>query len=80
MPEKTVKTLDGLFQRLGLNTSNGLYFLNDTQWKTKLRFPNRIERLLEEKIYPDAFFCIDNKPLILFFKSPADNDLYKKIW
>jgi hypothetical protein len=80
MPEKTVKTLDDLFQRLGLNTSNGLYFFNDTQWKTRLRFPNRIERLLQEKICPDAFFCIENKPLILFFTSPAGNDLHKKIW
>jgi hypothetical protein len=78
--EKTIKNLDNLFQRLGLNTSNGLYFFTDAQWKTKLCFPSRIERLLLEKIRPDAFFCIDNKPLILFFTSPVDNDLYKKIW
>ncbi|MDR2096994.1 MAG: N-6 DNA methylase [Spirochaetaceae bacterium] len=80
MLEKAIKPLDDLFLRLGLNTSNGLYFLNDAQWKTKLRFPNRVERLLEEKICPDAFFCIDNKPLVLFFNSPVDNDIYKKIW
>ncbi|MDR1956873.1 MAG: N-6 DNA methylase, partial [Treponema sp.] len=75
-----IKNFDDLFHRLGLNTSNGLYFFNDTQWKTKLHFPSRIERLLQEKIRPDAFFCIDNKPLILFFTSPTDNDFYKKIW
>jgi hypothetical protein len=80
MQEKTIKNFDDLFQRLGLNTSNGLYFFNDTQWKTKLRFPSRIERLLQEKIRPDAFFCIDNKPLILFFISPANTDFYRKIW
>jgi hypothetical protein len=80
MQEKTVKALDDLFQRLGLNTSNGLYFFDDAQWKTKLHFPSRIERLLQEKIRPYAFFCIDNKPLVLFFASPADGAFYKKIW
>ncbi|MDR0603735.1 MAG: SAM-dependent methyltransferase, partial [Bacteroidales bacterium] len=80
MQEETVKALDDLFQRLGLNTSNGLYFFNDVQWKTKLHFPSRIERLLQEKIRPYAFFCIDNKPLVLFFSSPVDNGFYKKIW
>ncbi|MDR0399827.1 MAG: hypothetical protein LBH51_02660, partial [Treponema sp.] len=79
MSRKAIKTFDGLFQRLGLNTSNGLYFFDDTQWKNKLRFPSRIGRLLEEKIRPYAFFCIDNKPLILFFESLTDDD-HKKIW
>jgi threonine aldolase len=58
MSGKKIKTLDDLFQRLGLNASNGLYFLNDTQWKATLRFPNRVARLLEEKIRPDAFFVL----------------------
>jgi hypothetical protein len=80
MLEKTIKPLDNLFQKLGLNTSNGLYLFGNTQRKTELHFPNRIERLLEEKIRPYAFFCIDNKPLILFFASPLDASLYKKIW
>lgn len=40
-------------------------------------FSNRIERLLDQVIQPDAFFCIDNKPLLLFFASP-DNK-HKKL-
>jgi hypothetical protein len=49
-------------------------------WKTQLHLPSRVERLLEKAIRPDAFFCIDNKPLVLFFQSPQDKDIYKKIW
>jgi hypothetical protein len=75
-----VKTLDELFDRLGLNTSNGLYITKDFKWKTQIQFPNRIKQLFESKICPDAFFCIDNKPLILFFNSPKDDDLHKRIW
>ncbi|MCL2329182.1 MAG: SAM-dependent methyltransferase [Bacteroidetes bacterium] len=71
--------LDTIFRSLGINTGNGLYYTNDAKWKT-LQFPNRIVRLLENRIKPDAFFCIDNKPLILFFENPTDTDLHKKIW
>lgn len=34
-----------------------------------------------EQIKPDAFFCFDNKPLILFFVNPLDKlALHKQIW
>ncbi|GHT77603.1 hypothetical protein FACS189463_3810 [Bacteroidia bacterium] len=72
--------LDKIFQTLGIDTINGLYYTNNAEWKSKLHFPNRIVRLLENNIKPDAFFCIDNKPLILFFENPTDSDLHKKIW
>ncbi|GHT10808.1 type I endonuclease-methyltransferase fusion protein [Bacteroidia bacterium] len=75
-----MKQLNGIFQKLGIDTTNGLYYTDDTEWKSKLQFPNRIVRLLENNIKPDAFFCIDNKPLILFFENPTDSDLHKKIW
>jgi hypothetical protein len=36
---------------------------------------------LENNIKPDAFFCIDNKPMILFFENPPDvKKLHKNIW
>jgi hypothetical protein len=75
-----MRKLNNIFQRLGINTTNGLYYTNDATWKLKLQFPSRIERLLENSIKPDAFFCIDNKPLILFFENPNDMELHKKIW
>ena len=81
-----MNTLNNIFQKLGLindednSLRNGLYLTNDIKWKSELQFPNRIVRLLENNIKPDAFFCIDNKPLILFFENPTDNNLHKKIW
>ena len=73
--------LDSIFKTLGIDTDNGLYYTSDARWKSQVQFPNRIARLLEKSIKPDAFFCIDNKPLILFFENPPDvKELYKKIW
>jgi hypothetical protein len=76
----SMSNLDKIFQTLDIDADNGLYYTNDTKWKSKLQFPNRIVRLLEKSIKPDAFFCIDNKPLILFFENPTDTELHKKIW
>jgi hypothetical protein len=73
-------TLENIFQTLGINKTNGLYYTSDRKWKSELQLPSRIVRLLENDIQPNAFFCIDNKPLILFFENPTDKDLHKKIW
>ncbi len=75
-----MKNIEEIFQKLGINEQNGLYYTQNAEWKTKLHFPNRIMRLLENSIKPNAFFCIDNKPLILFFENPNDTELHKKIW
>ena len=73
--------LDNIFQTLGMDATNGLYYTNDIKWKTELQFPNRIAWLLGNSIKPDAFFCIDNKPLILFFENPVNKEkLHKDIW
>jgi methylase of polypeptide subunit release factors len=73
--------LKPLFTKLGLNESNGLYITRDALWKNQTAFPNRVKRLIERKILPDAFFCFDNKPLILFFNNPAGKEeLHKAIW
>lgn len=73
--------LSEIFTKLGLSTDNGLFFTDDNSWKTETAFPNRINRLIEKKIRPQAFFCFDNKPLILFFSNPANkSELYKAIW
>lgn len=73
--------LKNLFIKLGLDETNGLYVTKDELWKTETAFPNRVKRLLERKILPDAFFCFDNKPLILFFYKPSNKqELHKAIW
>ncbi len=58
---------------------NGLFIA--TEQRERL-FSNRVERLLENTIKPDALFCIDNKPFILFFKNLGSEkkDRLEGIW
>ena len=72
-----------LFSALEINERDSLIKLTDIDWKTKVAFPSRVIRLLEdtEKWSPKAIFCFDNKPLILFFENPENiEDLHKAIW
>lgn len=76
-----MEKLEEIFAELGLNRSNGLFITKENLWKGDISFPNRVKRLIERKIFPDAFFCFDNKPLILFFHTPSNRaDLHKAIW
>jgi hypothetical protein len=76
-----MQQLANIFALLGLDESNGLFLTNNDDWKLQTAFPNRVQRLLERKINPDAFFCFDNKPMILFFDNPSHKpDLHKAIW
>jgi len=73
--------LDNIFSKLGLSKENGLYFTNENIWKNETSFPNRVQRLIERKIEPDAFFCFDNKPMILFFENRVNkSELHEAIW
>jgi len=60
--------------------------MSDTNWRSKVSLPSRIYRLLEKNDLLrtlDAFFCFDNKPLILFFNLKDRNkkkELHKAIW
>lgn len=78
-------TLQYIYERLGLADSTGcLIKLSDSSWEDKVSFPSRILRLLKKNELLstlDAFFCFDNKPLILFFNNPADKkSLHQTIW
>jgi hypothetical protein len=76
-----MNTLNNIFRALNIDEKNGLYYVNDKKWKSELQFPSRIARLLESDIMPNAFFCVNNKPLILFFENPTNvKELHKKIW
>jgi len=85
-----MKRIEEIFSRLGLNKDNGLFLLEKVEgdypidrnpWKTETSFPNRVKRLIERKIEPTAFFCFDNKPIILFFDNPANKaTLHEAIW
>ena len=78
-------TLQYIYERLGLADSTGcLIKLSDSSWEDKVSFPSRILRLLKKNELLstlDAFFCFDNKPLILFFNNPADKkSLHQTMW
>ena len=76
-----MKKIEEIFSSLGLTKDNGLFITKEANWKKETAFPNRVQRLIDNEIKPDAFFCFDNKPMILFFCNPADKQkLHKAIW
>ncbi|MCH7400413.1 Eco57I restriction-modification methylase domain-containing protein [Belliella kenyensis] len=76
-----MKKLNEIFSKLGLNKENGLFLTKEDAWKSETSFPNRVKRLIERKIEPDAFFCFDNKPMILFFENRENkSELHEAIW
>lgn len=74
-----MQNLEKIFDRLKINKQNGLYITAENRWKKLLPF--QIEKQFECKIKPDAFFCVNNKPIILFYHSPKNKkELFKSIW
>ena len=74
-----MEALRTIFDRLGMNEQNGLFLTKKNGWDEGL--PARIVGLLKDKLKPDAFFCINNKPIVLFYHSPANKEeLFKAIW
>ncbi|MCK4765493.1 MAG: N-6 DNA methylase [Candidatus Aminicenantes bacterium] len=73
-----MNSLPDIYEQLGLNKENGLFDFADPAWKGK--FSQKLEYALE-KIKPDAFFCFNNEPLILFFDNP-DNEkiIHQQCW
>ncbi|MDR2027350.1 MAG: SAM-dependent methyltransferase [Prevotellaceae bacterium] len=71
--------LGDIFQTLGIDAANGLYYAKSANRNIDLHLSSRVKRCLKQ-INPDAFFCFDDKPLILFFENRTDSDLHKKIW
>jgi SAM-dependent methyltransferase len=71
-----------IISKLGLTGKDGLFLMDNDHWKRETSFSNRVKRLIERKINPTAFFCFDNKPLILFFENPTigKQELHEAIW
>jgi len=70
-----------IISKLGLDEKDGLFLMDNDRWKKETSFPNRVKRLIERKIRPSAFFCFDNKPLVLFFENPTNKqELHEAIW
>jgi len=76
-----MENLNNIFRTLGFNKQNGLYITSDNIWEKECRFSKRIQKLIVNKIKPDAFFSFDNKPLILFYDSPSNVPaIHKSVW
>ena len=78
--------LQEIYSKLQLRDDDCLIKLSDSNWRSKVSLPSRIYRLLEKNDLLstlDAFFCFDNKPLILFFNLEDKGKklaLHKAIW
>lgn len=73
--------IEDIISKLGLSGKDGLFLMANDQWKKETSFPNRVKRLIERKIQPNALFSFDNKPLILFFENPSNiQELHEAIW
>ena len=71
--------MENIFKELGLERGNGLYITSENKWDGI--FPKRIEEFFNSQNHPDAFYCMDNKPLILFYSNPKDkNKIFKSVW
>ncbi|WP_145856860.1 Eco57I restriction-modification methylase domain-containing protein [Pedobacter suwonensis] len=64
--------LDALIKKLNLYGKEGLFFLSDSSWRSASNLSKRIAQSLSE-LCPDAFFSINDEPLILFFDNPLDS-------
>ena len=74
-----MKNLEEIFDHLRMKDRDGLYITAENKWKGVL--PARIEKRLNDKLEPEAFFCINNKPIVLFYDSPKNKEeLFKAIW
>lgn len=71
--------LQQIFDKLNLTKENGLFITSENKYTNM--FSNRVERLINDVIKPDAFFSIDNKPFILFFVDVLNKtEKLKQIW
>ncbi len=76
-----MRNLLDIFNKLSVNRENGLFITSENLWKEECQFSSRIERLIGNKLKPDAFFNFDNKPLILFYDNPQNAaDIHKALW
>lgn len=81
----SMNTLDNIIKVLGYSNSEFLYHWNDI--KTDDTCPDALSlqtyRTLKE-LDPYAFYCIENKPFVLFFESSLNENqlkaIHKKIW
>lgn len=77
------KSIDIIIEKLGYKESENLLYYNDLYTNKKLKLSLQAQKTLRD-IKPHAFYCIDNKPFIVFFSKEETNqkleNINKKIW
>lgn len=72
-----------IIEKLGYNESDNLFYYKDLYENKKIKLSLQLQKNLRD-IKPYAFYCIDNKPFILFFSKIENkeekNHINKKIW
>ena len=72
------ENINSIIKKLGYEESENLYYYKDLLTNTKLNIPLQTQKTLRD-IKPSAFYCIDNKPFILFFSIIKDKQEREKI-
>lgn len=73
--------LKSLLENLDLLDKSELFYFSDIEKKeNNLQLPFRVKESLVYELKPDALFCINNEPLILFFERDIPKNLEKQIW
>lgn len=77
------ESIDLIIKKLGYNESDNLFYYNDLYTNKELKISLRIQKNLKD-IKPYAFYCIDNKPFVIFFDKIENKEevknINKKIW
>jgi N-6 DNA Methylase len=73
--------LNSILESLNLSDKDGLFFYEDLSTEKTDFLSIRVKETLLKYLKPDALFCINNEPLILFFEGQRDFEkLEKQIW
>lgn len=76
------ENIDLIIEKLGYSESDNLFYYNDLYKNRELKISLQVQKNLRD-IKPYAFYCIDNKPFILFFskiEKKEEENINKKIW
>ena len=75
--------LNQLLEKLNLSNKGGLFFYDDFENEKTDFLSVRVREVLKNELKPDALFCINEEPLILFFDKNEERDLKtleRQIW
>ena len=77
------ENIELIIKELGYTESDNLFYYDDLYKNKKIKLSLQTQKNLKD-IKPYAFYCIDNKPLILFFSKIENKEerqkINKKIW